>query len=172
MTGAPRLQVQTSPGQSGEAAAGLLRLFAWSVTVQWHWFFHLPLPFPFPWLLRACTGLCPSTARALTAELFVAKADPSSQELCGVVRETAEALSVPTWKSLSEADCTVVFQTGACSRYPCWRAVMMHVGSHNAERINFVSVYLPHHWHSVSSTVLIFSAEKLKALTKTTELLI
>lgn len=105
---------------------------------------HLPLPLPWP-LSAWPTGLCSSTPGAFIAELFVTKADSSSQEMCWAVVllwETAEALSVPTWKSLSEADCTVVFQTGACSHYPSLTySDDAHVGSHNAERIKALEVF-------------------------------
>lgn len=71
--------------------------------------------------------------------------DSSSQELCWalvLLWETAEALAVPTWKSLSEADCRVVFQTGACSHYPSLTSSDdAHVGSHNAERIKALEVF-------------------------------
>lgn len=63
---------------------------------------HLPLPFPFPWPLSLGPQGC---AHPFIAKLFVTKADSSSQELCWAVVllwETAAALSVPTWKSLSE----------------------------------------------------------------------
>lgn len=131
MIGASKVQV--CPGKSGKAASSAAQgEFAWFVRVPWLWFSCLPLPFPFPWLLSAWPiGLCSSTPGAFIAKLFVTKADSSRQELRRAVVlfwETAETLSVPTWKSLSEADCTVVFQTVVPAHIiPRWRTVMMHM---------------------------------------------
>lgn len=102
---------------------------------------HLPLPLPWP-LSAWPPGLCSSTPGALIAELFVTKIPAARSWALVLLWETAEALAVPTWKSLSEADCRVVFQTGACSHYPSLTSSDdAHVGSHNAERIKALEVF-------------------------------